>query len=247
MGTALPNVVIIGAMKAGTSALHDLLARHPDVSMSRPKELNFFFGEVAPTSPADWHRGNWCRGSEWYASHFDAAAAVRGESSPGYTSPDHPAAASRMASLIPGARLIYLVRDPIERAISHYLHHRREDTEQREMAQALLDPASQYLSRGRYHQRLVPFLAHYDRSRVFIVAQEELSTRGVDVLTDVAEYLDLDPERAGWADAARGSRPSTPRAGMLPRRLRLRLREHFAPDADRLRDVCGRELLGWSV
>lgn len=174
---ALPNLVVIGAMKCGTTALHRTLDGHPDVAMSAPKELNFFCGarhsplaptevSVEPTDGRIWARGNWHRGLSWYARHFTAEAPVRGESSPGYTSPSHPEVVTRMAALIPGVRLIYLVRDPVARALSQYRHHQREGTETRSVEEAILDPASQYLSRGRYYQRLEPFLAHFPARRL---------------------------------------------------------------------------------
>src|SRR6059058_6332030 len=76
---ALPNLIVIGAQKCGTSGLHYYLSLHPEVSMSRPKELNFFIVER-----------NWPRGTEWYAAHFEPRAIVRGESSPNYTAyPQH--------------------------------------------------------------------------------------------------------------------------------------------------------------
>src|ERR671915_243608 len=76
---ALPNLVIIGAQKCGTSVLHYYLGLHPEVSMSKPKELNFFIEER-----------NWPRGVEWYRGHFDPEARVRGEASPNYSAfPQH--------------------------------------------------------------------------------------------------------------------------------------------------------------
>jgi hypothetical protein len=71
---ALPNLLILGAQKCGTSGLHYYLGLHPEVSMSKPKELNFFIEER-----------NWTRGTDWYKRHFDASATVRGESSPNNT------------------------------------------------------------------------------------------------------------------------------------------------------------------
>src|SRR3982751_2469864 len=73
-GGALPTFAVIGGLKCGTTSLHHYLALHPEVAMSRPKELNFFIAEL-----------NWELGRDWYASHFDAAARARGESSPHYT------------------------------------------------------------------------------------------------------------------------------------------------------------------
>ena len=128
--------------------------------MSRPKELNFFIGaDTPPALPTDWSSGNWHRGPAWYAAQFDASVPVRGEASPGYTSPSHPQVAMRMARLIPSARLVYAVRDPVRRAVSQYWHHRREGSEIRPLEEALLDPRSQYVARGRYFERLEPSLA----------------------------------------------------------------------------------------
>lgn len=196
---ALPNLVVIGAMKCGTTALHRYLDAHPDASMTARKEVNFFVGAEAarsedPTSgPGQWHRG-W----DWYASLFDPGAPVRGESSPGYTSPDHPLVAERIAGRLPGVRLIYLVRDPLRRAISQYQHHRGEGGEDRPMAEAILDPHSQYLSRGRYHERLEPFLQHFPAEQILVVVQERLLSDRRNELRRVYEHAGLNP--AWWDD-----------------------------------------------
>src|SRR5919108_4032985 len=186
-GGALPNLVVIGAMKCGTNALHHLLDRHPEIAMSEPKELNFFFGPDRIDREA-WTRGNWGRGVAWYAQHFDTPAAVRGESSPGYTSPSHPEVALRMSALVAAVRLIYLVRDPVQRAISQYHHHQAEGAETRPLEEALLDPHSQYISRSRYYDRLAPFLAHFDRQAIAIVGQEELAAQPRRTLRALFEF-----------------------------------------------------------
>src|SRR5215217_5064804 len=136
---ALPTLMVIGAMKCATTALHDYLDAHPDITMSTPKELNFF-------------NGSSMRGLAWYASHFDPRSKLRGESSPGYTSPSFPDTAARMASAIADVRLVYLVRDPIERALSQYRHHLRDQTEARPLEEAVLDTSSQYIPRSRYYE-----------------------------------------------------------------------------------------------
>jgi len=252
---ALPNLVVIGAMKCGTTALHRALDRHPDIAMSAPKELNFFCGpdltspsgseaSVEPTDGGIWARGNWHRGLSWYARHFTAEAAVRGESSPGYTSPSHPEAATRMAALIPGARLIYLVRDPVARALSQYRHHQREGTETRSVEEAILDPASQYVSRGRYYQRLEPFLVHFPRSQIAVVAHEELVNER-QTLRHVLEWLRVDARQRPAAGIQRRS-PSDPTAG-VPATLRRRLEDLLRDDANRLREWAGRDFPQWTV
>ena len=250
---ALPNLVIIGAMKCGTTSLHHYLDLHPAIAMARPKELNFFFGP-GDSDPhgvagerADWARGNWHRGPAWYAARFDPAAPVRGEASPGYTSPSYPEVAARMARLIPGARLVYAVRDPVERAVSQYEHHRRQGTETRSPAEALLDPDSQYIARGRYFERLRPFLdTGVFRTSVAIVAQEELGDARRATLRELFELLDVDGDY--WSPAMaerRNAAPTTPPA--LDDGLRRRLQASFQDDAERLRELAGRDFPGWSV
>src|ERR671918_3082855 len=96
---ALPNLIVVGGLKCGTTSLHHYLSLHPEVSMSRPKELNFFVAEL-----------NSDLGPEWYASHFDRDAPVRGETSPHYTNlPRFAGVAERMCSVAPEARLVYMV------------------------------------------------------------------------------------------------------------------------------------------
>ncbi len=244
-GGTLPNLVVIGAMKCGTSALHQLLGRHPDIAMSQPKELNFFFGPDQAAS-GSWTQGNWHRGVGWYARHFDRRAGVRGESSPGYTSPSHPEVARRMAAIVPAARLVYLVRDPVERAISQYHHHRAEGSEARPLEEALLDSDSQYLARTRYHDRLEPFLARFDRRAIAVVCQEELRAEQGRTLRAILEFLQVDagqwPNRLEERHQASGGQRARP-----GRRLHRRLTEALRDDADRLRELAGREFPAWSL
>ena len=111
---ALPNLIIIGGLKCGTTSLHHYLNLHPEIAMSRPKELNFFVSEL-----------NWPLGRDWYAGHFDRSARIRGESSPHYTNrPSFNGVPGRMHELLGSdVRLVYVVRDPIDRILSHYLHN----------------------------------------------------------------------------------------------------------------------------
>jgi hypothetical protein len=241
---ALPNLVIIGAMKSGTTALHRLLDEHPDIMMARGKELNFFFGPA--TDPGENAASAWHRGLEWYAGQFDAHAAVRGESSPGYTSPDHPEVAERMAAVVPHVRLVYLVRDPIERAVSQYRHHRADGTEPRIVVDALLDPRSQYIARGRYFDRLTPFLRTFAREQILVVSQEDLLRDPDHSLNLVYRFLEVKPPVPAGPPARRWN---VARAGdvVLPRQLRDRLGREFADDVARLREFTGQRFATWSV
>jgi hypothetical protein len=240
----LPDLIIIGAMKCGTTALHGLLDQHPDIAMAAAKELNFFFGPA--TDPGHGTVSTWHRGSEWYASQFDGQARVRGEASPGYTSPDHPEAADRMASVVPDARLIYLVRDPIDRAVSQYRHHQADGTEHRPIAEALLDPGSQYIARGRYYERLAPFIRFFPTEQILILAQEELLSGPERSLERVYRFVGV---QAAPQPAARIQRWNVARGDHvdLPRWLRDRLAGEFADDVDRFRELTGQQVAHWSI
>ena len=241
---ALPNLIVIGAMKCGTSALHRYLGAHPDIAMAAPKELNFFIGPADPARADGWHGGNWHRGVGWYERHFEPGARIRGEASPGYTSPAFPGAAGRIADLVPDARLVLLVRDPVERAVSQYRHHHAEGTETRPLAEALLDPASQYLDRSRYHARLEPYLERFPREQVRVVLQEDLLGRRRETLADLYRFLGVDD--GFWDEELDrrhhvGSDPEPPLDPATTRRVAAALAE----DVARLRELTGRDLREW--
>lgn len=231
----LPNVVVIGAMKCATTALHRYLDGHPDIAMSTPKELNFFFGP------------NWDLGVAWYAGHFPQAP-VRGESSPGYTSPDHPEVAERMAAVIPGTNLVYLVRDPVERALSQYRHHWADGDETRPLREAVLDPRSQYVSRGRYYERLLPFLEHFDTRQLAIVSREQLLADRRGMLRVLFRFLAVDEERAPEVVEQRWnvSAATMPVAAEADA-VRPVLRDLLHDDAKRLRELSGQTFPEWSI
>ncbi|HEX6257653.1 MAG TPA: sulfotransferase [Euzebyales bacterium] len=244
---ARPTLIIIGAMKCGTTAVHRALSHHPHMAMSDPKELNFFFGpaHVDPDTPdPPWAAGNLWRGLDWYAGHFPATAAVRGEASPGYTSPDHPEVAGRMAHLVPNAGLVYLVRDPVARALSQYRHHVRDGSEHRQAAEALTDPGSQYIARSRYHERLLPFLEHFSHEQILIVAQEDLRAEPRRTLRRVCRFGGADPDLLP-SDAIHRAPPQmrAPVDGSLHAALAAAVRD----DTARLRALVDRPLPAWSV
>lgn len=244
MPGALPNVVVIGAMKCGTTAMHRYLDAHPDATMTAHKEVNFFVGEeAAPEGGPASGPGQWHRGTDWYASLFDARFPVRGESSPGYTSPNHPQVPARMATVLPDARLVYLVRDPVVRAMSQYQHHHRDGAETRPMREAILDPDSQYLDRSRYHARLEPFLRHFSSEQILVVVQERLLTNRRAELGRVYAHVGADPH--WWDERLQrrwhvGSAPEQP-----PRGLLAAVAERVRDDTDKLRAFTGDEIPEW--
>ena len=163
----LPNLLIIGAQKCGTTSLHAYLDLHPDVHMAAEKELDFFIADRA-----------WRNGPGWYAQRFRDDAAVRGEASPNYTAwPVWDGVPERAASLVPGARLVYLVRDPIERIESHYLQRRLEDGQRGDIATVIGDvgdPQNLFVARSRYATQLERWLEHFDQEHVLVLEAEDL-------------------------------------------------------------------------
>lgn len=181
---ALPNVVVVGAAKCGTTSLHRYLAEHPEVHMSPIKELNFF---VDPG----------CLGRlEEYASFFDERVAVRGESSPLYSmDPLVPGVPDRVREAIPDAKLIYLVRDPIERIESAYVFRQARSSRVDSLERALgmhPDAHSPYIAPSRYAKQLELYLRHFDRHRVLVVDQAELLGDRREALRRVFGFLGVD-------------------------------------------------------
>jgi len=161
----LPTFLVIGAPKAGTTSLHHYLASHPEIFMAGAKELNFFITEF-----------NWSRGIDWYEQQFKDAGQAKavGEASPRYTQyPYYRGVAERAAALIPRARLIYLIRDPIDQMISHYGDRRRWASENESVDRALVNNPV-YLETARYAFQLEQFLGHFSRDQVHIVISEQL-------------------------------------------------------------------------
>jgi hypothetical protein len=181
-GGALPNLIIIGAQKCGTTSLHRYLDLHPDIAMSRKKELHYFSAQQ-----------NWSRGEAWYRSCFDPAKTVRGESSPGYTNyPVFTGVPERMHAVIPDARLIFMVRDPVQRTLSHYRHMVAERKEDRSLDEVLEDPGEPYTRRSQYHFQLERYLPYYDIQRILVVQQEKLLADRIGTLASIFAWLGVD-------------------------------------------------------
>jgi len=181
---ALPNLIILGAQKCGTSGLHYYLSLHPEVSMSRPKELNFFIEER-----------NWPRGVDWYKRHFDPHATVRGEASPNYTAyPQHDGVPERMHSVVPDAKLIYVVRDSLARIAAHWVHNYAKRREKGDLATTLAHPNTSYVARSRYAMQLERFLAVYPREQVLVFQQSDLRHDREPTLRKVFDFIGVDPE-----------------------------------------------------
>jgi hypothetical protein len=242
----LPTMLVIGAMKCGTSALHHYLSLHPDVSMAREKEVNFFFGPDEPPHDDEsewWRTGQWHRGLGWYADRFEEGYAVRGESSPGYTDPSHPEVAGRVARVLPDVRLVMLVRDPVQRAVSQWAHHVRDGDEPRPVEEAVLDPTSQYLPRSRYYASLRPFLSRFPREQLLVVVQERLLADRRAELARVFAHVGADP--SFWTPELEPRVHVGDRPVEVPVGLRAAFLERVGDDVTRLRELLHDDLPEW--
>lgn len=183
----LPDFLVIGAMKAGTTSLHAYLGQHPQLFVTTPKELHFFID-------AD----GWESRLDWYTAQFEACppGAVAGEASVTYTKfPRFRGVPERIAATMPGVRLVYLLRDPIERMRSHYAHEISSGNEHLPIDRALLE-RSRYLEASLYHLQLQQYLPHFPRSQILLLTSEELRSDPAATLRRLWTFLGVDPD---WA------------------------------------------------
>lgn len=256
-GRMLPDFLICGAQRCGTTSLFRTLARHPDViSPFLHKGVHYFDTASRYTRGPEWYRGHFPL--RLLADHRSAnGRAVTGEASPYYVF--HPLAPDRIAAELPHARLLVLLRDPVQRA---YSAHKQEtgrgfETEPLEQALALeeerlageeerlhADPAYQsfhhqhhaYRRRGQYAEQLDALCAAVGRERVLVLETDEMFAPGSDAWARTLDHL-----RLPWWDAGEmpraNARPSQP----LAEHIRRELADHFAPHDERLASYLGHE------
>lgn len=190
-----PNLFIIGAMKSGTSSLHYYLNAHPDVFMCEPKEPCYF---VEPQQ-LHWNKIRklklWQQ-QERYLDLFQAAgeATIRGEASTLYTKvPQVTGVPERIAKFNPEARFIYLMRDPIERTISHYWHEVRRGNEFQEILSAVQNH-SQYREVSYYAQQLRPYFERFSSRQILTLTFEEMVAEPQKIMHQVFAWLGVDAD-----------------------------------------------------
>lgn len=243
----LPDFLILGAQKAGTTALYAYLRWHPGITGPAWKEVSYF----------DRH---YRRGVRWYRGHFPIRRGDRivGEASPGYLF--HPLAPERVRATVPEAKLIVLLRDPVDRALSHYHHEVSLGREPLSFEQAIeVEPERTrgeeerlvrepgyfsrawwdhaYLARGRYAEQLERWLAVFPREQLLVLPSEELAADPGQTYARVLEFLSASPHELDayprvYEQRYAGLRPETGQ----------QLAEYFAEPNRRLYELLGREL-----
>ena len=245
----LPDFLVIGAQKAGTTALYAYLRWHPGITGPSWKEVSFF----------DRH---WWRGERWYRGHFPVRPAGRlvGEASPSYLF--HPLAPERARALVPDVRLVALLRDPVARAYSHYQHEvalgreplsfedalaAEESRTRGEVERILADPRAfsrawwdhTYAARGRYAEQLERWLDVFPRERLLVIRSEDLGERPAETYASILDFLgatlhELEEYPRVFEREYEPMRPET----------RAALAATFAEPNRRLEQLLGRDL-GW--
>lgn len=248
---ALPTVVIVGAQKAGTTQLFAYMVKHPRVFAAAKKEVDYF------SKQSD-------RSVGWYRSWFPLrhhVAARRGhvlEASPSYL--PMPRALRQMHSVLPQARVIVLLRDPVSRAFSHYQHQKTRHAESRSFEEVVAaeirrgafrptrgaalrhgaPPTTGYVARGYYALQLEVLFQLYPRERVLVIDSAKLFADTSATCQRVFQFLDLEPfdvrpdkvYNRGYYDER------------IDPRVAERLRQHYRPFDELLKELLGVPL-GW--
>lgn len=247
---ALPDFIVLGAQKAGSTSLHQYLRQHPQIFPSRKKEVHYF----------DLHLD---KGTIWYREHFPLRYslklrnAITGETSPYYLY--HPHAAQRIAQLLPEVKLICLLRNPVDRAISQYWHARTLgfeslpiekafDAEDRRLrnekkrlaknpeAQSYAHRKWSYMDRGCYADQLRRYFQYFSRDSFLILKSENLFTETQKTYDRVTDFLGVDRYVLKTMQASNSRSYPEPNA-----RLKRRLQSRFEGRNKELFELLGRE------
>lgn len=178
-----PNFIIIGAMKSATSTLHEQLALQPGIFMSTPKEPNFF-------SDDDVYQ----LGLSWYQGLFEGANRhdICGESSTHYTKlPDYPHTLNRMSSYLPELKLVYVIRHPVERLVSHYIHQWSQNVIRDDINTAI-DLFPELINYSLYSMQIIPYIEQYGRENILLVFSEAFRKEPELELARVARFIGYD-------------------------------------------------------
>lgn len=270
----LPNFLIVGAAKAGTTSLYEYLRQHPDVFMSPLKEPGYYWSEAPTLEDAP------IRTAEEYARLFAGVTTERaiGEATPRYL--QSPTAAARIQRDCPDARIIVALRNPADRAYSSYLGRVRDGREPRPVDEAM-QPDTYYFETSLYYESLSRFFERF--ARIKVVLFDDLRADSKAVMRDLYTFLDVDPAfepdvsirhnkaavpRSAWMNAlfirSTGflrriappflrNRGFTPRlhplllgpAAPLPPAIRERLLLQFRDDIEKTASLIGRDLSSW--
>jgi hypothetical protein len=237
--TILPDFIILGAMKCGTSTLAAQLGAQNGIFMTDPKEPNYFSDDEI-----------FARGPDWYSGLFATAAPgdLKGEASTHYTKrPNHPDTFDRMAAVIKAPRLVYMIRNPLDRAVSHYVHAWSLRDTSASIADAVIE-LPELFDFGCYGMQIEPFARHYGADAICLTSLEAMKRDPLGELAKVARHIGLD-KTVSWKDDRSAENVSADRFRRLPMQRLLvdnpvaaQLRRRLVPKSLRDRIRSAREI-----
>lgn len=179
----LPDFLIIGAAKSGTTTLFEYLKRHPEISLSSIKEPNFF-----------GMNENYAKGLDWYSSLFSSAQShqVCGEASTDYAKfPKFPETAKRIAQTAPEVKLIYLMRNPVNRAYAYYRHLGRQ-FKVRETFEEHIAHTKICLESSDYMMQIENYLQFFPKESFLFLLMDDLIERPEETLPKICHFIGVD-------------------------------------------------------
>lgn len=184
-----PEFILIGASKCATSSIINWMRRHPNVFVTEPKEPNFFNRDEVFAKGLDWY----------YELYRDAKPGqVRGEGSNLYTAAAmYPETVDRVRRACPDARLVYMVRDPIERIRSLWIQLRAQsggDEVDADINKAIHRQWDTLIDTSLYHRQLQLYLQHYDRKDVHVALYEDFRSDPLGVMKEICRHIGVDPD-----------------------------------------------------
>jgi hypothetical protein len=195
--TKLPNLVVIGSAKSGTTSLYHYLDSHPEISMAAPRASGRVRDNDAGGKEMRFYwREDWRERMAWYQSHFvDMITPVRGEATPAYSAhPFHPDVPERIHATVPDARLLYIVRDPIDRIVSHYIQQ-RADGDRRSFEERMREydkPDNSIVCPSRYAAQIDRYMEFFPLSQLLVIDQHELKHERRATLRQIFAFLEVD-------------------------------------------------------
>jgi Sulfotransferase domain len=175
-----PDFIIIGAMKSATSSLHTQLAQQAGIFMSALKEPNFFSDD-----------DQYARGIGWYEALFSNAQPddICGESSTHYTKlPDYPQCITRLSAYLPSVKLIYVMRHPVDRLVSHYIHQWSQNIFNCDINQAV-DQYEELTAYSCYTRQLEPYIKVYGKENILPVFFDAVKSHPLRELEKIARFI----------------------------------------------------------
>ena len=257
----LPDFIIIGAQKCGTTSFYDYLIKHPAIHVARQKEIHFF--EADFQSGLIFYKRNFpTKIEKYFVKNIERKKFITGEATPEYL--HHPLVPKRLVKTIPNIRLIILLRNPVDRAYSHYNFNVRKGWEKTSFEEAIQLEESRlngevdnifknesysaknfkhysYLGRGRYFEQINYWQTYFPKKQFFFIQTEDLEKNPQKILKKTFNFLELD-----HFEIDEMQRLNVGNYKKMAHETRLKLIEYFKPHNEKLYNFLGKKF-EWDI